>query len=79
MGETTVLTKAATRSRSLRTTIPIGIVRQFNLLEGDRLSWEIRAEGGELVIVVRPLKGDKSVNVNKRGATLFEEIAKNSR
>ncbi|MCC6018881.1 MAG: AbrB/MazE/SpoVT family DNA-binding domain-containing protein [Candidatus Verstraetearchaeota archaeon] len=56
MGEVTVLTKATSKSRSLRTTIPIGIVKQFNLSVGDKLSWEIRAEGGDLIIVVKPLK-----------------------
>ena len=59
MGEITVLNKATTKSKSLRTTIPIGIVKQFNLSEGDRLNWEIRAEGGELIIVVKPLKNIK--------------------
>jgi bifunctional DNA-binding transcriptional regulator/antitoxin component of YhaV-PrlF toxin-antitoxin module len=56
MGEVTVLTKATSKSRSLRTTVPMGIVKQFNLSEGDKLSWEIRAEGGDLIIVVTPLK-----------------------
>lgn len=56
MGEITVLTRATSKSKSLRTTIPIGIVKQFNLSEGDKLNWEIKAEGGELIIVVRPLK-----------------------
>jgi len=56
MGENTVLTKATTRSRSLRTTVPMGIVKQFDLSEGDELSWEIRAENGELIIVVKPKK-----------------------
>ncbi len=37
----------------------MGIVKQFNLSEGDRLNWKIKAEGGELIIVVRPLKSDK--------------------
>jgi bifunctional DNA-binding transcriptional regulator/antitoxin component of YhaV-PrlF toxin-antitoxin module len=46
MGEVTVLTKATSKSRSLRTTIPIGIVKQFNLSVGDKLSWEIREEYG---------------------------------
>lgn len=58
MGEETVLSKATLKSRSLRTTVPMGIVRQFNLMEGDRLNWEIRAEGGELLIVVKPKKGE---------------------
>jgi len=59
MGEITVLTKATSKSKSLRTTIPMGIVKQFNLSEGDKLNWEIKAEGGELIIVVRPLKEKK--------------------
>ena len=56
MGEITVLTRATSKSKSLRTTIPIGIVKQFNLSEGDKLNWKIRAEGGELTIVVKPIK-----------------------
>jgi len=59
MGEITTLTKATSKSKSLRTTIPIGIVKHFNLSEGDKLNWEIRAEGGDLIIVVKLLKGDK--------------------
>jgi bifunctional DNA-binding transcriptional regulator/antitoxin component of YhaV-PrlF toxin-antitoxin module len=57
MGETTSLTKATTKSKSLRTTIPMGIVKQFNLSEGDKIDWEIRAEEGKLIIVVKPVKG----------------------
>jgi len=56
MGEITVLNKATTKSRSLRTTIPMGIVKQFNLSEADKLNWEIRAEREKLIIVVKPLK-----------------------
>ena len=54
-----MLTKATSKSKSLRTTIPVGIVRQFNLSEGDKLNWEIRAEGGELIIIVKSLKEKK--------------------
>lgn len=60
MGETTVLTKATSKSKSLRTTIPMGIVKQFNLSEGDKLNWEIRADGGKLIIVVKPMKEEGS-------------------
>jgi bifunctional DNA-binding transcriptional regulator/antitoxin component of YhaV-PrlF toxin-antitoxin module len=34
----------------------MGIIKQFNLSEGDKLNWEIRAEDGELIIVVKPLR-----------------------
>jgi bifunctional DNA-binding transcriptional regulator/antitoxin component of YhaV-PrlF toxin-antitoxin module len=56
MGEITVLSKATTTSNSLRTTVPSGIVKQFGLEEGTKLDWEIRAENGKLLIVVKPLK-----------------------
>ncbi|WP_084063635.1 AbrB/MazE/SpoVT family DNA-binding domain-containing protein [Geoglobus acetivorans] len=55
MGEITVLSKASTKSRSLRTTVPISIVRQFNLSEGDLLNWEMSAENGEIIIIVKPI------------------------
>lgn len=55
-GEITVLTKANTRSNSLRTTIPISIIRQFGLKEGDHLRWEIRAKESQLLVEISPLK-----------------------
>ena len=58
MGEITTLSKATTKSNSLRTVIPMGIVKLFNLSKGDKLSWEIKADNGELLIIVRPLKGE---------------------
>ncbi|MEM4854714.1 MAG: AbrB/MazE/SpoVT family DNA-binding domain-containing protein [Sulfolobales archaeon] len=54
MGETTVLTKATPRSRSLRSTVPASIVRLLGLKEGDRLLWEVKAEGNDLIIIVKP-------------------------
>lgn len=54
-GETTTLTKATSKSESLRTTVPAGIARQLKLKEGDMLHWELKAEKGKLVLVVRPI------------------------
>jgi antitoxin component of MazEF toxin-antitoxin module len=62
MGEITVLTKATSKSKSLRTTIPMSIVKQFNLSEQDELNWEIKAEHNALIIVVKPLKKVKKDN-----------------
>lgn len=56
MGEITTLTKAATRTTSLRTTVPASIVRQFDLESGDRLDWSLKVESGEMIIVVKPMK-----------------------
>lgn len=55
-GEITVITKATSKGKSLRTTIPVGIVKHFGLTPGDKLKWEIKAENGRLVIVLRPIK-----------------------
>jgi bifunctional DNA-binding transcriptional regulator/antitoxin component of YhaV-PrlF toxin-antitoxin module len=56
LGETTTLTKAATKTTSLRTTVPASIVRQFNLKNRDKLDWSLKAEDGEMIIVVKPIK-----------------------
>jgi len=56
MGEITLLTKATTTSKSLRTTVPSGVVKQLKLTVGGKLDWEIKAENGKLVVVVTPLK-----------------------
>ena len=55
-GITTTLSPAKTKSISLRTTVPMSIVKQFNLEAGDKLSWKLKVEEGELVIIVKPLK-----------------------
>lgn len=56
LGERTILTKATPKSNSLRTTVPIFIVKQFGLGEGDMLDWEIGVVDGELSIIVKPVK-----------------------
>jgi len=56
MGEKTTLTKASSKSESLRTTVPSGIVKQFYLNEKDQLEWEIKIINGELALVVKPIK-----------------------
>jgi len=54
-GEVTTLTPA-NKSNSLRTTVPASVVRHFRLSKGDKLDWEFKAQNGEVVVVVRPLK-----------------------
>jgi len=58
-GEETILTHASTRGDSLRTTVPIGVARQLGLKEGDKLRWEIRADNNNLIIMVKPVKGQR--------------------
>jgi bifunctional DNA-binding transcriptional regulator/antitoxin component of YhaV-PrlF toxin-antitoxin module len=52
VGQQTVLTKAAPNTESLRTTVPMHIVRQFGLQDGDRLSWRLESRDNQLFIVV---------------------------
>ncbi|HSV48769.1 MAG TPA: AbrB/MazE/SpoVT family DNA-binding domain-containing protein [Candidatus Acidoferrales bacterium] len=56
MGEITYLNKAATKGESLRTTVPMSIVKQFGLTENSKLDWTLKAEGGELIIQIKPIK-----------------------
>jgi hypothetical protein len=55
MGDITYLNKATSKGDSLRTTVPMSIVKQFGLTENDKLDWMIKAEGGELVIHIKPI------------------------
>jgi hypothetical protein len=52
MGETTVAIKASSKFESLRTTIPMSIVRQWNLKNGDKLDWEWNVIEGQMSLVV---------------------------
>jgi hypothetical protein len=70
MGETSRLTKATSKSDSLRTTVPAGIVKQFNMKEKDTLDWNIEARGLKLAIVVKHIKEEKMV---KRKEKLLEK------
>jgi len=60
MGEITNLNKATTKNESLRTTVPRSIINQFGLTEYDQLEWFLKAEGGELIIQVKPIKTGKT-------------------
>ena len=56
LGETSIVQIAATTSKSLRATIPQGIVKHFGLREGQTLNWIIKFEGNQKFIVVKPAK-----------------------
>ena len=53
MGEVTTLAKNSPNFASLRTTIPMNIVRQWNLKPGSQLDWSWEVVNGEMIIVVR--------------------------
>ena len=52
MGEITVVNKASSKFVSLRTTIPMSIVRQWKLQRGDKLDWEWKVIEGQMALVV---------------------------
>jgi hypothetical protein len=52
MGEITVATKASSKFASLRTTIPISIVRQWKLNDHDKLEWQWKVIEGQMALVV---------------------------
>ena len=56
MGEVTTLTKAASNTASLRTTVPASMVKQFNLRNGSKLDWSIDIKDGKMVVLVRPVE-----------------------
>lgn len=56
MGEMTVAQKAHTTHESLRTTIPMSIVRQLKIREGDKLDWEFASEDGEMYVKFKKAK-----------------------
>jgi hypothetical protein len=53
LGEVTTLARNSPKFASLRTTIPMSIVRQWRLKEGDKLDWSWEARNGEMILVVR--------------------------
>ena len=56
MGFKTTIAKASTISNSYRTTVPAAIMNQFNLKDGDVLDWELKAENGNLLVLITPEK-----------------------
>ena len=56
MGETSTLTTATTGKESLRTTVPMSVLKQFNLKAGDKLDWNFDVKDGEIILLVKPLK-----------------------
>ena len=56
MGFKTTIAKASSIANSFRTTVPAGIMNHFNLKEGDKLDWTLKAENGELIVIVKPDK-----------------------
>ena len=59
MGELTTLALNTPNKASLRTTIPMFIVKQWGLKAGDKLDWSLEARKNEIAIVVRKVERSK--------------------
>jgi hypothetical protein len=44
----------STGTGSLRTTVPSWIVKQFGLMSGEKIAWELKVEGETMIIQVSP-------------------------
>ena len=55
MGVTTSLHIVSNGKSSLKTTVPVFIVKQFKLKKGDNLDWCIDIHNNEMVIIVKKI------------------------
>jgi hypothetical protein len=56
MGEITTLAKNSPNFASLRTTIPMNIVRQWDLKPKSQLDWSWEVVNSEMVVIIRKVK-----------------------
>jgi hypothetical protein len=66
IGEVTAVAKNAKDSASLRTTIPMSMVRQWQLQPKDKLHWRWEVIQGKMVAVVERYEEHKSVSPKKQ-------------
>lgn len=56
VGEITTVSRASSNFASLRTVIPMSIIKQWKLKEGDKIDWEWDIRKGEMVLIIKKLK-----------------------
>jgi hypothetical protein len=56
VGEITTLALNSPTKASLRTTIPMFIVKQWGLHAGDKLDWSLEARKDEIVILIKKVE-----------------------
>jgi redox-regulated HSP33 family molecular chaperone len=60
-GEITTVTVNSSKRKSLRSTIPMSVVKNMGLKAGDNLSWKYEIRNGEIVTTVRKAKRSNKV------------------
>lgn len=58
-GEITTVALNSSKRRSLRSTIPMSVVKNMGLKVGDNLSWKYEIRNGEIVTTIRKVKASK--------------------
>jgi hypothetical protein len=66
MGEITSLTKNTKAFYSLKTTVPISIVRDWKLKPGDKLDWTRKIIDNEIGIVVKKVETSSTTTTTTR-------------
>jgi len=56
VGEITTISRASSNFASLRTVIPMSIIKQWKLNEGDKLEWEWQVLKGEMILTIKKAK-----------------------
>jgi hypothetical protein len=55
-GEITTVTVNSSKRKSLRSTIPMSVVKNMGLMVGDNLSWKYEIRNGEIVTTITKVK-----------------------
>ncbi len=63
MGEKSKLSIATPGKESLRTTVPMSILKHYKLKAGDWLEWDFEAKDNNIILVVRPIKEPSKGNI----------------
>jgi len=58
----TTLTKANTKSNSLRTTVPSSVRDHYGLKVGDKIVWHFDTEDDKIIVIVKPIKEGNNGN-----------------
>jgi len=56
----TTLTKANTKSNSLRTTVPSSVRDHYGLKVGDKIDWHFDTKNDEIIVIVKPIKEENN-------------------
>ena len=59
VGEISTLALNSPKYASLKTTVPMSVVKQWKLRPGDQLEWEWNAVNNEMILTVKPVKAEK--------------------